>query len=779
MSDLIRPAGGRPGTVILPSGGASQLNQPLPGIGQRQASPYGTMGVVDPLAGLRQMVEQGGGGAGTPGGGNIRWEQYGDSRYEDQAQRDLRNESNADNDLNQIYVTKFAAAAVEFAQFICARRGTYYEEFRMILENFRLNMKMQTPCAIRGQFVDTINRHPEMVQAIARAAIPMYGQRLVTIAKMKPTGEVDRKEYIGAIHFAIRCVLTMELIGWLCKTPQGRQCAFNLTPEIKQIIANLENYKDIFSAACANFGVTNPYAGLVYDVQLPTRTDVHLISEAETAYMYNDFNHRPEAERPTQGIAEDNDLMKMIRRNAEKSRRSRGAGAVYHRHEEDHQSWNKVRNDFQNLTPENKDEFELHKFFHNIGKHNHYVISESDWKKIKHVFNRHPDQPAQEETVLRGCFRIVIIDLLADSGWFSTVVRGEGLDMRMVLTNPEKLLPLLEGDSESGMVTPVAAETALGKKSKSLEIPVETCVKLEGIPVVTLKEEIATNSSKKLIATITTTNDQLTKNFKQTNATSFNTVIWDTFTCDDAGDKRRLFDDLPFLFKDGVEEGKPRSFHEKIHAIAGYFDEGILGEELMEFISDRLTDLTKEWFVSSLGYDKNPNSPDHLSITNIIEDYSDLNEILAEDNEDGYRLFNAPSDINNYLTEQMKLFTFEAKYDSVSGSGIIQATQKQLELLLERPLHITVINKRQSLIADQSGEPLVIKRSVFPEYFDLVEKGFEPTMGAGKSISVTDKLLQFTADEHLWLFSYSATDRNVATLRRVTRRQSLLFMSLA
>lgn len=773
MSDgIIRPARG----VQVPMPNTSQ--SALPGIGGRAnpTNPYGL--AVDPLAQMRAMVDQPN-VQGGQAGGTIKWEQYGDARFEDQALRDLRNESNIENDVNQVYVQKYAAACSEFTQFLCARRGLYYDEFRNVLESFRNNLKTHMPCQIRNEFVDTVNRHPELIQGIARAAAPMYGQRLINIAKTKQTGEAERNDYIGAIHFSVRCVLTMEMISWLCKTPQGRQKAYSLTEEIKQMVGKLEVYKDAFGVACATFGVTNPYAGLVYDVQLPTRTDIQLIAESQTAFMYNDYSHTPGVDSQNQTVG--SDIYKMIQRNANKARSQSQEPARYVE-AEDETRWDKFRSDFQNLTPRNKKDYDYRRFFHYIGKENHYMVPESDWKTIKHAFKRHADQPAQEETVLHGCFRVVIIDLEHDDGWFSTVVRAEGLDMPTVLTNPNKLLPLLEGE-EGGtnvIVKQLAVEEALGKKNKTLEIPLETCAKLEGIPVITVKELIATNSSKKLNAAVLTSNDQMTQNFKTVNATSFNTVIWETYTCDDPSEKTRLMDDLPFLFRDLKEEaGRPLTFFQKCHKLNNYFREALLSDELMTFIDNRLTIMVNEWLVSCLGYDNDPNSARHLSVSSIVRFYDDLDKALEEDGEDGFNLFNAPSGPENYLTEQMRIFTAEDKYDSVGGDqGMIQKAQKLQELIMERPIYFAVVNKRHGPIAESNGEPLVIKRSKFPEYFDLVEKGFEPTMGVDKNIRVTDKVLQFSQDEHLWLFSYTAIDRNVATLRRVSRRQSLLFLSL-
>ncbi|WP_228493110.1 hypothetical protein, partial [Pseudomonas aeruginosa] len=66
--------------------------------------------------------------------------------------------------------------------------------------------------------------------------------------------------------------------------------------------------------------------------------------------------------------------------------------------------------------------------------------------------------------------------------------------------------------------------------TKSLEITLETCEELEGIPVVTVSEGIVSATSKKLMAAVVTTNTALSKNMPGTNATSFSATIWDTFT---------------------------------------------------------------------------------------------------------------------------------------------------------------------------------------------------------------------------------------------------------
>lgn len=773
MSNTIRPTA----AVNVPLPG--QANQPqVPGMGQRAGMPGYAQGQMDPALQLRSYIEgsqqqrQGMGGTGA-----VRWEQFGDSRYEDAALREIRS-TTGDEDVNRFYVQKYAAASMEFLGQLLRRQGAFYDEYRAVLEHFRLNAATGTPCEIRNEFVNTLNRYPEILRGIAEAAAPMFAQRLINVAKNTPNGEVGRKEYFDAAIFSIRCTLVMEMLAWLCKHPAGRQFVYRLTPEINKWIANIESYKDTFSVACNTLGLSSPYAGLVWDVKQPGRTDAALVSEASTAFMYQDFTRTQGTDTMPQSPTAE--LQEWVRRNAQATR-NRHAPPPPNRPMEPSSDlqWNKVRTDFNNLTPQNRDAFELRQYFHNIGKPNHYFITESDWKKIQKAYTPHEEQTVQEETVLRGCFRVVIIDLDKDNGWFSTVVRAEGLSVTTLLTNPEKLLPFLEADDHSGMVNAVSLEKAVGD-SKKLEIPVETCNELEGegIPLIYVSEEIAETSSKKLMATAITSAQELTQNMDETSAVSFNAVNYTTFVCDSEADKTRLFHDLPFLFKDAPADAmkKPLSFYQRLKKLQLYFDEGIIGEELIDFISNRLTVMTNHWFISSLGYEHNENGV-HISVGNIISDFDDLDKILETDDPEAYHCFNAPGDGRNLLTEAMKMFRFENPYEAEEDGGLIREAQKKRELLVERQMYLVVINRRMSPEVNANSEPLLIKRSRFPELFDLVEKGFEPTMG-DLHVESTDKVLHFQQGDKSWLFTYSAYDINVATLRHITRRQELVYLPL-
>jgi hypothetical protein len=94
-------------------------------------------------------------------------------------------------------------------------------------------------------------------------------------------------------------------------------------------------------------------------------------------------------------------------------------------------------------------------------------------------------------------------------------------------------------------------------------------------------------------------------------------------------------------------------------------------------------------------------------------------------------------------------------------------------------MYINVMNKRGGPAHLENDVPIVIKRSKFPEYFKMIEDGFDVTMGDNYMSESTDKLLKFDESGNMWLFSYSIVDRNVATLRFVTRSKHLCLLALS
>lgn len=769
---MIQPRAGV--SVSVP--GAGSMN--TPGMAARTGVNPMTGMVADPMAQYRQWAESGGTTAGGGNAGGIKWESYGAGGLFDQGMQEILSSAGPDQDSLQYHASQIAPVNVVFIQHLISGTGQFYEVYRQSVEGFRRN-EIGNPCPVRDAFITMFVRHQEFRRPVAINASSMFGWRLINVRMETGKEDLTRNQYLAAAEIAVRSTLFMEMVGWMMKTQEGQVHARSLPSDLAAKMPNLSKYNEVLNTACATFGINNPYANLTFEVKAAVRNDLQTNRyESGAAYLYGHAG-APEGRMDFEG---GNDLFSMIQKNARDFRGEQHHQPVHHDttnnlfNNEDHH-WNKIRNDLSNLTPKNKGEFQLNRFFYNIGKPKHYLVPESDWKQIKHAFVKHAEMK-QEQTVIENTFRIVIIDLEADSGWFSTIVRSEDYDMPTLLTDPTKLLPLLE-DTGADYLTVKDSDLASIADKKTMTIPVEECIKLEEagvIPLVTSKEKIVTNSSKELEATLLNVNQRVAKNFSDVNAVSFHAHVWDTFACERAEDKVRLFQDMPFLFKDSDMKTRPSMFT-ACKELLKYFKQNIVGKELMTFIDTRLTTAINDYFINGGGYDSIPTDPGFLNVDSLVRDYEELDHHLERTDPLMWKLFNQ-NDKDHELTQALKMFTFNNPFVAdQENMSVIEKIKQEQELVLERPLHITFINNRGGPIYKDTDRPIHLKRSTFPEYFDLVEKGFEPTMG-DLPFDATDKIVSFTTSDNLWLFTYSGIDKNIATLRHISRRNPLVMLAL-
>lgn len=775
---MIKPT--NPAAVQIPDGNNMGGNNPM--------NPMNRTGYQNPLQNnnanlspgdvIRNIMSQNLNNTNAQSGGGFNWGGVAGSLYEDEALRSLRTSQENDPTSNAYLIDRVAGAMQMFLQQVYHRAGPFFEEYRKAREDFRQN-EMQQIDEVRNAFIEDVNKQHEFTRVIAINAMPFFGKGLIELLRNGNRDQLQQAEYLNTAFIACRNILFFEMINWLMKSPNGRRYTNRLPKAITARIANLENFKEAAAAVYDVFNQTSPYNNLEFKRPESTRTDYNILYGPASDYVQRSFE--PQAPQSTMHQDEAmQDIYRMIGNNANNrgqfSRPTQDRSLVIGG--EVMQSWDEIRQDFNNLNPGNRSEFRLNRFFYNIGKPNHYFIPESDWKKIQHAFRRHEEQKA-EETVLKDCFRIVIIDLETDSGWFSTIVRKEGLDMQTVLTDPSKLLPLLENPDElddSWIVKPFPLEDVVVEKT--MDIPIETVEKMEkAVPLVAVADPIISNSSKQLESTIDTANDRLTKNFTKVNAVGFHAVNWDTYKCVSKEEKDTLREDLMFLFKDNDDRA---SFVNAVAAVGRYDVQNKVSNELIKFIGTHLTQVLNNWLINCAGYNPNKNGRGHLSVNNILTDYRDLIDWLKQhDPETMLHLVEVEK--ANYLNESVRMFDYINPYVLAEGQepSIIDLINTELELVVGRHMYVNVINKRTGPAYTEANVPVRIKRSKWPEYFKMIEDGFDETMTEDDDVMVTDKLLRFTESGSTWLFSYSTIDRNVATLRFVSREKPLCLLSLS
>jgi len=773
---MIKPT--NPAAVQIPDGNNMGMNNPM---NPMNRTGYNTPGAqqsnLSPGDVIRNIMSQNLNSNNGTGGG-FNWGNVGGGLYEDEALRSLRTSQESDPTSNAYLIDRVAGAMQMFLQQVYHRAGPFFEEYRKAREDFRLN-EMQQVDEIRNAYIEDVCKQHEFTRIIAINAMPFFGKGLIELLRNGNRDQLQQAEYLNTAFIACRNILFFEMINWLMKSPNGRRYTNRLTKAIQVKISNLENFKEAAAAVYDLFNQTSPYNNLEFKRPESTRTDYNMLYGPASEYVQRSFEPQvvPSAAYQDEAMR---DIYQMINNNAN----TRGQ---FHRPTQDKslviggeimKSWDEVRGDFNNLTPDNRSEFRLSRFFYNIGKPNHYFIAESDWKKIQHAYRRHEEQKA-EETVLQGCFRIVIIDLDGDGGWFSTIVRKEGLDMQTVLTDPAKLLPLLENPDElddSWVVKPFPLEDVVVEKT--MDIPIETVEKMEkAVPLIAVAEPIVSNSSRQLESTIDTVNGRLASHFTKVNAVGFHAVNWDTYICKSKEEKDTLYGDLTFLFKDNDTRA---SFVNAVAAVNRYGEQKRVSGELIKFIGDHLTQVINNWLINCAGYNPNKNGHGHLSVNNILTDYRPLIDWLKErDPETALHLLEV--DRANYLNEAVRMFDYNNPYVLAEGQepSAIDLLKTELELTVGRHMYVNVINKRTGPAYVEANVPVRIKRSKWPEYFKMIEDGFDETMTEDDDVAVTDKLLRFSESGGMWLFSYSTIDRNVATLRFVSREKPLCLLSLS
>lgn len=762
----------RNGSVTIPSGAMQQMQQQQQQSYQQQANP---------AAQYRAYLEQAGS---STAAGSIQWERYGANGSMDQGLQDIINADSSQQDSMQILVASVAQANLWFVNQVLGRTGKFYEVYRATVEGFKISDVTLKPCPVRDAFVKMFSKHQEFTRPVGMNSSIMFGWSLICYKRSTGNDEIPSNQYLRSAEQAIRSILFMEMVQWLMKTVEGQEHARQLPMDLKGKMPNLDSYIGVIDTASSAFGVNNPYAGVSFEVTSPVRKD--LASNQYDTYtaekLYGGiagFNTTQENYSGEDATAK---LNAMIARNAaEYNRSKRSTGSSNYDYNEGNDPYTayepikRKRSDYENITPQNRHEFKAVEYLNFTGKKNHYVLPECDWQKIKAGFRRHPDQ-GREETVLHHCFRIVIIDLELDDGWFSTVLRTDKYDMRTILTNPEKLLPLLEDPEGDGFYSVVVKTVEEVKADKTLRIEVEEARKLEkSIPAIVFNEAIVTNKAEDITGTINTVSKRLTKEIKGINGVCYNTKIWDTYTCSGSSEKEILFKDIPFLFRDNPN--KQPSFFNACKTLKSYFNTGRVSDELCEFIDGHLTQLINNYLINNAGYDSYPHEKGFLSVDSIIDDYDDLDLEFEQNDPIMFGIFNN-EDGDHYLVEALKIFTYKDAYLNRSDTAtLVEKIQAEQELVIERPLHITSVSNSDGPTYTKPNEPVLMKRSQFPEYFELVERSFDKTMG-DVSFDGTDKLIHFVNSNSLWLFSHSAIDKNVATLRHIKPGGTLVLLEV-
>jgi len=188
------------------------------------------------------------------------------------------------------------------------------------------------------------------------------------------------------------------------------------------------------------------------------------------------------------------------------------------------------------------------------------------------------------------------------------------------------------------------------------------------------------------------------------------------------------------------------------------------------FIANRLTIDMNNWLINSCGYENDPKVPGHLSVDNILEDFNDLREVLY--NQDKFA-FDALNEKSQTLTLLSQLQMFEPITEPGEELTVLERKEHELQLKRSRRYSaVTIINDRGP--RPVKGKMLVLKRSVQPEFFSLLDTLKSELVMKGRSIESENIVFYYKDSSDVFMVTPVIYDENVVTIRNLSINRSLL-----
>ena len=798
MSDSIRPTGmggmgQRPNSVNLDGGPPSQQHRGLGGVQQ----PFQQQGAASLMPGstIKNVLANGMSSAGQNTASGFNWKSHSGGLEQNEVLSGmLENSGTVGQDTIDYFIGKAEDPMIKFMYYM-ARRETpvFWKNYLQVKERFIFDQQTGMECPLKKEFIADVNKLATFHQTVAMQGAVIFGYLLIEELRRSGKEQWSEQDIHNAVQLACYHVLFLELLNWLFNTKKGVSFCHRLPKQLETQLASLDTIKEQFAKMWDTFDAPFPYANLNFVNTISTPVEYARVYDPNNYGEFLGFVPQ-QARHETAQTQDMHGLQEMINRNA----------AAYHGHSISHvapaqqaaksnsfnnevgMTWGTIRNDLQNLNRENMREFDVPRYFKPTGRENHYWMPESDWKHIQRVYRRHPDMK-QDEVLMNNCFRVIIIDLQADSGYFTKVVRSENYDVTRILTNPALLLPLLdkpENDEDLYMV--VAAPLSDVADPSTLEVAVEKVKELgKGIPAIVIDEPIIDTKSASIMANVNLITSRTTARFKETSAAVFyNLTEWDAYTCATKEDKTRLFLDAPYLFADAeLKDSERPSFFAAASHLKRLFNEQVIDINLCHFINGRLTNLCNEWLAHECGYNvvDGKGGGGKLQIENLAADIQDLHDELKKSDDQAYHVL-MDGTASNYLTERLKMFHKVNPYlTAPEDMGSLDKLKDEVDLYVVRSFYMANIVGNKGPYYEEANVPQYVKRSTFPEIFRLMEIVVEDEPAEGEEPQkevYRDKLVRFADSNNVWLFSYTLGDRNVATLRHVDTQKELVVLGV-
>lgn len=628
------------------------------------------------------------------------------------------------------------------------------------------------PCC---EFVNFVNNHPGLRKQIGRSgAICLAGWLVDTMTQNQPlNGKIIENQLVNTFGN----VLILEMANWLSSTESGKPYlqAVKSNPYLMGMFSYIPRIEDQFAKYHVMFDKTSPYDGVSIDPKVVYDPKADPTRYASGAVMGEGAQ-----------TLEEKELWEMIMRNASMHRQPEK------RYTQEHE-WAipetvslmstpvGLRDDYKNITNQNRKEFNLEPIFHRINDTDWYVVDSSLWQTVKHAWTQRPDQ----RFVCSGwdpAAHVVKIDFEKDNGWFEDFVPLKGRKMERIFADPAILLPdLIENRYGEIEVRQIDREDLKREKDGSeWYIPLHDVVELRNKPVALTRAEPVTVSSPEVA-------EQISETFFEKHKRADNREIFATAVAikavtpvitENEHVAESVYKNLDMLTKGSST--RYNNFFKFCNMVYSTMRQERYDENIYRQVDHHLTQEFKRWMVECRGYGATPNDPWHLGFDSLSKDLVDLESWFpVNDKATNAALTNQCPELTRLIEKCQCILPEEdaMEYFAKSSPDDDVAEINDRTILFNRNLVLSRIGNMTPPTKDPLMNTVRVKRSQIPEIFALVESIYGPT---SKHMAGSEILFTFEDnDETLWSFVTTDFDRrNVATLRRVRRTRSLVNLGI-
>lgn len=723
--------------------------------------------------------------------------------YEDKTLAEFKAQSGENSEESVAYFRTHASQYV--VQFVTEcrvyRHGPFQSTFRDLVDNYHLLNQINSQ--VKREFTTVLTGRIDLMDTIALRTSIWFGFIVANILKTSNNSSPNRAAILQAVQTAAINILNIELVLWIHGSNKGKQFLYNPTPEIAELLANFNKRRNAAEAVWQFFEDNSPYttANFMDDKSMEGAAQ-SIMPELTTANIRQrivtpngmgmtslDGNFIPDFSETT--TDEQRELM-MIPFNNLRARNNyteiSQTPPMQHRPDmhsdyEVYGSQNSgFRTDIHSITPKNRHLFDVRSYFRKTGLENWWVVNEDDWIFLRSALKRSSKQ-RMEETLVRYCERLVHYDFSDESeGWTSRSIRFKGIDASMILSDPAKLLPLLTdpGFDPETAVKVMDAKQFFDEEGKKFgpDAKVFDELRESGFEyrIIQSDEKLESENTAKVMERLHVMGHTLTLETQQSTALFNDFDVLGRLLFSDKQKRDSIEKRFPMFFH-GNDYLDDHSYFSAVNEISKSFARAPVDDNTVDeadrfdvYVERRMTTDLNNWLINACGYSVKAEDGAQLSVDNIFQDVEALKKELLVKDKEVYDALNQ-SGRCCLLKEQMKLF--DPILEAPEGLSALERTEHELSLY-RRKNYTGIIICNQSGPRPTKDKTIILRRSVYPEFFLLIDQLKKDLPLKGRSLDSENIMIMYKNSNDLFMVTQTVYDENVVTLRTIVPRRTLL-----